>query len=72
MRSSYFLRLHNLPFRFIEDPIVMRNDERVLTSFAEERSQFSIDEACRLLSMDAVRISRTLERLGMTFLEEEL
>ena len=56
----------NLPFPYFEDPIVMQNDERLLTAFVEEHPNFAIDEACRMLSMDAVRLTKAMRRVGLT------
>ena len=57
----------NIPFQYFEDPIVMLNDERLLNAFVEEHPNFSIGEACRMLSMDAIRLTRAMERLGLEF-----
>lgn len=55
----------SLPFKYMEDPIVMRNDEIIVSSYLEEHNEFIIREACTALSMDAVRVSRAMARLGI-------
>ena len=57
----------NIPFEYFEDPVVMLNDERLLTAFMEDHTNFNIGEACRMLSMDAIRLTRAMERLGLEF-----
>ena len=55
----------NIPFEYFQDPIVMRNDERILNAFVEDHPNFLLDEACRMLSMDAVRIIKAMKRVGL-------
>lgn len=56
-----------IPFEYFEDPVVMLNDERILSAFVEDHPNFNIGEACRMLSMDAIRLTRAMERLGLEF-----
>lgn len=57
-------------FSYFEDPIVMKNDERAISSYIEENPDFSIGEASQKLSMSPIRIIRTMRRLGLHFEEE--
>ena len=56
----------NLPFEYFNEAVVMKNDERLVTAFVEEHPDFSIDEGCRMLSMDAVRLTQAMSRVGLT------
>ena len=40
-------------FSYFEDPVVMKNDERLIFLFIEEHPNFSISEASQKLSMSA-------------------
>ena len=67
-RSIYEMttdHIPNIPFEYFQDPIVMRNDERILNAFVEDHPNFLLDEACRMLSMDAVRIIKAMKRVGL-------
>ena len=55
----------NIPFEYFQDPIVMQNDERILNAFVEDHPNFLLDEACRMLSMDAVRLLKAMKRVGL-------
>ena len=55
----------NIPFEYFQDPIVMQNDDRLLNAFVEEHPNFLLDEACRMLSMDAVRLLKAMKRVGL-------
>ena len=55
----------NIPFEYFQDPIVMQNDDRLLNSFVEEHPNFLLDEACKMLSMDAVRLLKAMKRVGL-------
>jgi hypothetical protein len=55
----------HLPFRYMEDPIVMMNDERVLNAFVEDHPNFTVEDGCRMLSMDAVRLIKAMKRVGL-------
>lgn len=64
--------IHNLPFKYMGDPVVMKNDERIVSSYLEEHHEFLIWEACMVLSMDPLRLARTMARLGKTLQMEVL
>lgn len=55
----------NIPFEYFQDPIVMQNDERILNAFVEDHPNFLLDEACKMLSMDAVRLLKAMKRVGL-------
>ncbi len=55
----------HLPFKYMEDPIVMMNDERTLNAFVEDHPNFSIEDGCKMLSMDAVRLLKAMKRVGL-------
>ena len=55
----------HLPFKYMEDPIVMMNDERTLNAFVEDHPNFSIEDGCKMLSMDAVRLIKAMKRVGL-------
>ena len=55
----------NIPFEYFQDPIVMQNDDRLLNAFVEEHPNFLLDEACKMLSMDAVRLLKAMKRVGL-------
>ena len=55
----------NIPFEYFQDPIVMQNDDRLLNAFVGEHPNFSIEEGCKLLSMDAVRLIKAMKRVGL-------
>ena len=55
----------NIPFEYFQDPIVMQNDDRLLNAFVGEHPNFSIEEGCKLLSRDAVRLIKAMKRVGL-------
>ena len=55
----------NIPFEYFSEPVVMKNDDRLVSAFVEDHPNFLLDEACRMLSMDAVRIIKAMKRVGL-------
>ena len=55
----------NIPFEYFSEPVVMKNDDRLVTAFVEEHPNFSIEDGCRMLSMDAVRLLKAMKRVGL-------
>ena len=55
----------NIPFEYFSEPVVMKNDDRLVSAFVEDHPNFLLDEACRMLSMDAVRLIKAMKRVGL-------
>ncbi len=55
----------NIPFEYFQDPIVIKNDDRLVSAFVEDHPNFSIEDGCKMLSMDAVRLIKAMKRVGL-------
>ena len=55
----------NIPFEYFSEPVVMKNDDRLVSAFVEEHPNFSIEDGCKMLSMDAVRLLKAMKRVGL-------